>query len=225
MTFNHELIKNLPELEQINTDSGRFYLTPEGNRYSSVTTILGTMSDKSGLDQWRERVGAREADRIGNQAATRGTHFHSLCEDYVLNREVDVQSLMPLDKQLFNQTKKVLDANLTTLRGSESRLYSNKLKSAGSCDLICDWNGELAIGDFKTSAKPKDKEYILNYFLQTTAYSYMLWEQHRMMCKKIVVIIACDSLPHAQVYIEDPRKYIDKVVDMFDTFDYNNKHG
>jgi hypothetical protein len=77
MTFTHNLI-TLPELEQVNSSSGRYYVTPEGEHYSSVTTILGTMLDKGFLDDWIARVGEREAERIKNQAATRGTELSHL---------------------------------------------------------------------------------------------------------------------------------------------------
>ena len=165
MTFTHNLI-TLPELEQVNSSSGRYYVTPEGEHYSSVTTILGTMLDKGFLDDWIARVGEREAERIKNQAATRGTEIHGLCENYVLNREVNTKKLMPLQKMLFNQIKRVLDENLEVVMGSEVRLFSNKLKAAGSCDLIGQWNGRRAVIDFKTSRNFKGEDDILGYFLR-----------------------------------------------------------
>lgn len=208
MNFKHELV-TLPELVQINTNSGRLYETPEGDKFSSVTTILGTMLDKGHLDQWIARVGQAEADRIKNQAATRGTHLHSLCEDFVLNKEVDVKKLMPLQKMLFTQIKKELLAHLQIVYGSEVRLYSKKLKAAGSCDLVGLWKGRRAVIDFKTSRNPKSEEDILGYFLQCTIYAYMFWEMTGIMIPDIVVIIACDALPYALVYEKKAADYID----------------
>lgn len=70
----------------IRDDSGphRIYRDPEGNVYSSVTSILSATSDKSGLENWaamQNRIygpGAAEQDR--NTAATRGTQAHSQAE-------------------------------------------------------------------------------------------------------------------------------------------------
>lgn len=217
MTFKHELI-TLPELEQVNSSSGRFYVTPEGDHFSSVTTILGTMMDKGHLDAWIERVGEREAERIKNQAGTRGTHLHALCEDFVLNKEVDVKSLLPLQKMLFLQIKKVLLQNLEVLYGSELRLYSKKLKAAGSCDVIGKWKGRRAVIDFKTSRNPKSKEDILGYFLQCTIYAYMFWEMTGIMCTDIVVIIACDALPFAQVYERKASEFLEQAAQICHEF-------
>lgn len=210
MNFKHELIK-MPELEQVNSSSGRYYVTPEGNHYSSVTTVLGAMSDKSGLDDWRKRVGDKEADRISRQAALRGTQFHSLCERYVLNEEIDTRRLMPLELQFYRQLKKAL-LKVDTIYGSENMLYSDRLKIAGSCDLICNWDNERAILDFKTSSKPKDEDWILNYFIQCTLYALMFYEMTGIMSTKIVVVIACDGAPEAQVFVKDTKDYIDRAV-------------
>ena len=51
--------------------------------YPSVTTVLGDTSDKTGLDAWRDRIGADKADLIGRDAANRGTVMHKLCEIYL----------------------------------------------------------------------------------------------------------------------------------------------
>lgn len=225
MNFIHELVI-LPELEQINTSSGRFYATPDGDKFSSVTTILGTMLDKGGLDEWIARVGVQEAERIKNQAATRGTHLHSLCEDYVLNREVDIKKLLPLQKMLYLQIKRELDKHLTVVYGSESRMFSKKLKAAGSCDLIGRWKGRRAVIDFKTSRNPKSEEDILSYFLQCTIYAYMFWEMTGIMIPDIVVIIACDATSSALVYEKKAADYIDlaaKVCREFNELTISNK--
>ena len=40
---------------------GRVYTTPDGNKYPSVTTVLGAGSDQSWLQEWKDRVGEKEA--------------------------------------------------------------------------------------------------------------------------------------------------------------------
>ena len=77
--FNH-IHHELDELEQINEANARYYETPEGKRYPSVTSVVGIRS-KSDILEWRKRVGEEEANRISRRAANRGTKIHSYCED------------------------------------------------------------------------------------------------------------------------------------------------
>lgn len=88
----------LIDLEAITTDSGRLYLTPDGNEYPSVTTVIGATSKKSIL-QWRKRVGEAEANRISSRAARRGTDLHLMNEDYLnnmFNEEKYKEKVLPL---------------------------------------------------------------------------------------------------------------------------------
>jgi genome maintenance exonuclease 1 len=119
---------------------------------------------------------------------------------------------------LFNQIKKVLDENLEVVYGSELRLFSNKLKAAGSCDLIGQWNGRRAVIDFKTSRNFKGEDDILGYFLQCTIYAYMFWEMTGIMCQDIVVIIACDSTNNALVYKRKASEFIEQAAQICHDF-------
>jgi len=188
-------------------DGVRHYVTPNGS-YPSVTTVLGAMLDKSGLDEWRKRVGDEEANRVSRLAATRGTNVHNMCESYVRGEDVDVS--MPFNAYMFNQIKKVLDEHVDDIVGCELTLVSDELKIAGSCDLIALYDGKLSIIDYKTSSKNKMKDWIESYFLQTVLYSYMLWEMTGMMAKQCVIIIAVEEEAEAQVFIVKPREYLEK---------------
>lgn len=185
----------------------RHYVTPNGS-YPSVTTVLGKMLDKSALAEWRERVGDEQADFTSRLAASRGTNIHTMCENYIRGEDVDVS--MPFNAYLFGQVKRVLDKHVDDIVGCELTLKSDDLKIAGSCDLIALYDGKLSIIDYKTSAKNKMKDWIESYFLQTSLYSYMLWEMTGMMAKQCVVIIAVDEEPEAQVFIVKPREYLEK---------------
>ena len=44
-------------------DGKRVYVTPNGNVYPSITSILSLQS-KPGLDEWKEKVGHAEASKI-----------------------------------------------------------------------------------------------------------------------------------------------------------------
>jgi genome maintenance exonuclease 1 len=197
---------NLLEREEI--DGIRYYKTPTGDLYPSVTTILGAMSDKTALEEWKKRVGPEEAARVSAFASTRGTNVHTMCEKYVLGEDVDMS--MPSNVATFQQVKKVLDESVEDIRATECTLISHHLQTAGTCDLVANYNGRLAIIDYKTSSKLKRKEWIEGYFMQASLYSYMLWEMTGIVADQIVIIIAVDDNPEPQVFIERPKNYIDK---------------
>lgn len=206
--FNLDLIE-LPELLQINGPR-RYYQIPNGKRYPSVTTILSAMSDKSGLDKWRERVGEEEAQRKLVQASARGTAVHAICEQYVLNKPVDMSREMPLTTHCYYQLRNFVRDNVNNIRASEGQLYSDLLKTAGSVDLVAEYQGSPAIIDFKTSEKKKQEQWIENYFLQTSMYSYMLYERTGLLYPNIVVAIGVDELQEAQVFVRKAKDYLPK---------------
>ena len=208
--FEYELLE-FAELQRIDGPT-RFYETPEGNRYPSVTAVLGKMTDKTALEAWKKRVGEDEAARVSVRASTRGTKVHTMCENYVLGHDVDMS--MPHNMMMFNQIKKVLDEKVDMIRATECTLFSDHLKLAGSCDLIADYDGRLSIIDYKTSAKLKRKDWIEGYFLQASLYSYMLWEMTGILVKDIVIIIGVDDSLESQIFVERPQRYLEKAVDL-----------
>lgn len=220
--FTLNLIENLPRLERIDSPEGRVYKTPSGLLYPSVTTVLGKTLDKSGLDEWRKRVGEKEADKISRYAANRGTRVHELCEDLVLNKSVELKGLMPIPLSLYRQFERKLTQNVDNVRGSELFLYSDKFKVAGSTDLIADWNGVTSIIDFKTSGKFKKKEWIDSYFLQCALYAFMFWERTGIICNQIVVIVGVEMAQEAQVFVEDLRTWLPQAKELCKKFHQNN---
>jgi genome maintenance exonuclease 1 len=192
-------------------------LTPRGHSYPSVTTVLSEYNKKA-LFEWRERVGAEEANRIAAKASSRGTKLHTVCEKYLLNEMtgLKMQTMMPDTKELFISLKPHIDENIGNVYSIEQALYSSRLRLAGRVDCIAEWNGQLSIIDFKTSTRPKTEDGILNYFMQCTAYALMFSELTGMWIDDIVVLIATGE-GEAQLFerqIHDYRKplmqYIDK---------------
>lgn len=205
--FELDLIE-LPKLERIDSKTGRKYKTPSGLLYPSVTTILSSMADKSGLDEWREKVGEEEANRVTRRSATRGTNVHRLCEDFVLNKPLDLRKEMPINVNLYKQLERKLSKGLTKVCGVETFLYSDKLKTAGACDLIGHWYGKPAIIDYKTSAKNKPKEWIHGYFHQTALYSWMWYERTGLMHPYLVILIAVEEENEAQCFVEKTKDWL-----------------
>lgn len=214
--FINDLIE-LPQLVRIDGEQ-RFYQTPDGNKYPSVTTVISEMSDKTAIIKWRKRVGEEEANRVSGRATRRGTAVHSLLEKFVLNEEIDFSDTMPLNRTMYNQIAKYLEQNVDNVRSSEGQLFSHKLKIAGSVDLIASYKGEPAIIDFKTSTKPKRKEWIENYFLQATMYSYMLYEMTGLYHPKLVIAIALEEDSGPQIFEEHASNWIDKAKKMCQEF-------
>lgn len=186
---------HLPELHCVTTPELRTYETPEGNKYPSVTTVLGGVDDekKKTLDAWRARVGIEEADRIGQVAAARGEEVHTIAERY-LNNDVDwKKGIMPINLFTFNDMKKTLDECVDNIVAQEVPLYSDKLQTAGRVDLIADWKSELSIIDFKTSKRAKKKEWIPHYFQQMSFYGAAFFERTGVPIKKGVIVMVTDE--------------------------------
>jgi len=195
------------DLDSETLEHGRFYTIPNGEKYPSVTTIMPAKQEV--LDEWRNRVGVDEAAKITRRAGNRGTKMHSLCEDYLTGKLTDmkIKMMMPFDKMLFGQVRKYLDNYIDNVYCMEQALYSHRLKIAGRVDLIAEWKGKLAVIDFKTSIKEKKEDWILNYFVQTTAYSEMFQDLTSKPIDDIVVLIATeDQMP--QVFEKKKAAYV-----------------
>lgn len=191
--FTHvNLPVELSELECETLPTGRTYITPDGNKYPSITTVLGLRS-KAGILAWRKRVGEETANKISTQAATRGTAVHQLAEDYVNNKEDWSKGAMPSNLFTFNAIKKLLDTHLDNVWAQEVPLYSDRFQIAGRVDCIAEWDGELTIIDYKTARKPKKAEYISNYFIQAAFYAAAFYELTGVAIKRFAIVIAVDD--------------------------------
>ena len=140
----------------------------------SVTTILSATESeekKQAIAKWKARVGAVEAERVKNTAATRGTAMHSYLEYHIAG-----QGLLDLTEegvQAKQMAQMIVDkgfGDLNEIWGSECVLYYPELY-AGQTDLCGVYQGRESIVDFKQSNKPKREEYIGDYYLQLVAYA------------------------------------------------------
>ena len=204
----------LPKLEQINEEGNRQYLTPNGVKYPSVTTMLGHFTSK-GIMEWRRRIGADEANRITRQASTRGSAFHKVCEKYLLNEQIEFKT--PLQKQLFINTKPYIE-NIDEIQLIEGRLFSHHLRLAGTVDCVGVYGKKLSVVDFKSASRAKPKEYIEDYFMQCTAYAIMYEELLQIPVSQIVVIIAVEG-EESQVFVEKRDNYTKKLLTQRDTYE------
>jgi genome maintenance exonuclease 1 len=214
---------NIPDLNVEEVNGRRYYVTQDGRKYPSVTTILGETAEKDYLEDWTKRVGKEESDRVTGRSARRGSAMHNICERYVLNETVSPSDEMPINLYMFKQIKKVLDKSVDKVYCVESALVSHKLKVAGRVDLIAEYDGVLSIIDYKTSARNKMDSWIEDYFVQTAMYSYMFWEMTGILTKKIVVVIAVEEETEAQVFVRNPADYILKAQSRAKLFHQGNE--
>ncbi len=197
-----------------NIDGKRYYVTPTGEKYPSVTSVTGLMNRK-GIQEWRKRVGEKKANKISTQAARHGTSAHQLFEDYIRNDnfEEKFKSAMPTTQQAFISVEKLLN-QIGTVHALEAPLYSHELQLAGRVDCIAEWHGKLSVIDFKTSAKPKNPEWITNYFIQETAYAKMFEELTGKEVEAIVTLIAVSN-GTSQLFVEQPTiEFVDKLQEL-----------
>lgn len=224
MGFNFVKLSELNfELNSETTEKGRSYKTPQGKIYPSITTVLSPYNKKA-LFEWRKKVGEEEANRIARKASSRGTKLHTICEKYLLNEITDMsyKTMMPDTKELFKSIRNFLDENIQNVYGIEQPLYSDKLRVAGRCDCIADWNNEISIIDWKTSSREKSKDGIRNYFMQAAAYAEMFTERTGLNVNQIVIAIAVEG-SSPQIFVEQKDKYLKELNTFIDLYFENNK--
>lgn len=185
--FQH-IHHDIDKLVRVDSESGRVYQTPSGKAYPSVTSVLGLLG-KAEILAWRARVGEEEANRVSARAARRGTAIHSLCEDYLLNKEVNAG---PFDLETFKSIQPLLN-RINNIHCLETQLYSDYLQVAGTVDCIAEFDGKMSIIDFKTSKRVKTRDDIHGYFMQTSAYAVMFEERTGIPVGKLVVLMAVDD--------------------------------
>ena len=129
-----------------------------GYRLPSVTTILGKTKDDTFLKDWIKRKGRKEAERIKNESATRGTSMHKYLENYVIGK--GYEDLTELGQETKRMAQKVIEVGLACfrifrLRGNYflRRLYG----------LVGIHNGKETVIDFKQANRPKREEWIGDY--------------------------------------------------------------
>jgi hypothetical protein len=212
------------DLETETINGKRFYKTPEGLLYPSVTTIT-SQHGKDKIIEWRKRVGEEEANRISTRASNRGTKVHKICENYLNNEEdyartnpAHIHKTMPDSIAMFKSIQPLLDEHVNNIHALEIPLYSHHLKVAGRVDCIAEYDGKLSIIDFKTSGKLKEESWIKGYFMQCSAYAVMYEERTGIPVSQIVIMIAVDS-EHPQVFIKKRNDYIKDFISYREAYD------
>lgn len=190
-------------------DGSRFYETPKGIKYPSVTTVVGH-AKREFFKEWRAK-NAEESKRI----LAKGTKVHQLVEDYLNNEKTDCKEHYRALEQ-FHALKSLLH-NIDNIYMQEAALWSDTLMLAGRVDCVGEYNGIPSIIDFKTSKRLKSKDQIEDYFCQATAYAIMWQEMTGMPIKQIVILITTDY-GEIQEYVEDPINYVGVLKEKIDLY-------
>jgi len=201
----------IPEIKVI--DGKRFYVTPDGNSYPSITTIL-SQQENLGIEAWKAKVGEKEAKRISKESMRIGTAVHQMAEFYLSNYIIKLKNEEKKIVDTFNRLRFLL-GNINNIVGVEIPLFSDLLRIAGTTDCIAEYNGELSVIDFKTSRRPKKEEWIDDYYMQTFAYKLMFEEMTGIEIKQVVILVACVDSFDVQVFkkpAKDADEWLEKLV-------------
>ena len=213
--FKHVPVE-LPTITATTTGGVRLYETPEGNKYPSITTVLSVRS-KTGLMEWRKRVGNEVANHIAKTAAARGTKVHHMCEDYLNNMRYNFPDKFKEHKKnflpycLFSQLEEKALCNINNIYAQEAGLYSDKYRVAGRVDCIAEYNGVPSIIDFKTSTKERKDEWNESYYIQGSAYAEMFGERTGMEISQVVILVVTED-GTVQEFIKEKYDYLDALV-------------
>ena len=209
-------------LERFLIDDVRHYRR-EGSEvaYPSMTSVLSFINGPK-FAEWRKRVGEEAANKKTKHATTRGTRLHTLFEHYLNNDDVTTlkEYKVPLVNLMFQSAKGALADHISTIYQQETQMSSDRLCLAGTVDLICEWDGELAVVDFKTSEKTKPEKWLESYFVQLSAYWAMFSEKTGVIPKKLVVFLVAENgdvqiveRRNIMHYLEILRDYVNQFVE------------
>jgi len=220
MSFIHHNYLGELELDCKTTESIRLYNLPSGKWVPSITSVTSFYNRQIFVD-WRKRVGLEEANKITRIATARGTDYHQACQDYLENKELDWNNYKPMTKIMFLHAKEYLD-KINNIHAIERTLYSEYLGLAGRVDCIAEYEGELAVIDFKTSGKIKPEKWLENYFVQEMFYASAYYELTNIPVVKLITIMVT---PEGEVKVFDKRNkedYIKLLVRYIKEFVHHN---
>lgn len=207
--FNRSII-NLPQIESRDLETGRVYVIEDGLLYPSITTTLSILSDKD-IHRWQNRVGIKKANEITNRASIGGESLHSMVERYLKCESVSSSNIQ------FNALRNTLN-KIDNIVLQEQTLVSNFYRVAGRVDCIAEYDGELSIIDFKTAGKPKKKEWIESYFIQTAFYAEAFFEMVGKKIEKLVIaMVTNDGAP--LIFEEKRENWIEKLSETIDLYE------
>ena len=206
MQFQHHNFLGDIELNKKEVDGIRLYNLPDDQWVPSITSVTSFYNRQIFAD-WRKRVGIEEANRISKRATKRGTDFHEAAQCYLMNLNMEWDKFQPITKIMFHHARPYLD-RINNIHAIERTLYSEYLGLAGRVDCIGEYEGELAVIDFKTSDKIKPEKWLENYFVQEMFYASAYYEMTGIPVKKLITLMVT---PSGEVKVFDKRNKDDYI--------------
>jgi len=206
MQFQHHNFLGDIELNKKEVDGIRLYNLPDDQWVPSITSVTSFYNRQIFAD-WRKRVGIEEANRISKRATKRGTDFHEAAQCYLMNLNMEWDKFQPITKIMFHHARPYLD-RINNIHAIERTLYSEYLGLAGRVDCIGEYEGELAVIDFKTSDKIKPEKWLENYFVQEMFYASAYYEMTGIPVKKLITLMVT---PDGEVKVFDKRNKDDYI--------------
>ena len=157
-------------LTQFLIDDVRHYGVDDQTAYPSITSVISFIN-RDKFAEWRKKVGLEAANAKSKKATTRGTRLHKVFEEYCSNREYESleEYQVPLIQLMFKAAKPYLDDRIGNIYQQETRMCSHKLCLAGTVDMICDFDGELAIVHRKVGSVNLDDLLVIAVMLDVGA--------------------------------------------------------
>lgn len=218
MKFNK--LYNYTSLNRVtNQDGSRYYVSPDGLRLPSVTTILSATGDKTQLNEWKKRVGAVKAEQSRNEATALGTLMHEHLECYVLGKDRPRGNnlIRKMSRSMADVIIKNGLCSVDEIWGVEVPLYFPGLY-AGTTDLVGVYNGKPAIMDFKTAKRMRKREQISDYFGQLCAYALSHDELFNTNIQQGVVFMVSRDLTF-EAFVVEGQNFIDAKMDFLERLD------
>ena len=181
--------------------------TVKGLKKKGVTTIISEKNRKGALMWWSEncvyealnqilKYNKKPVDEIQQtmddlkyrvksikeEAMNIGTNMHSLCEDYILGKEVITPTTEPL-KTMFSKFKAFWDSKKIQVIETEKTYYSKELDVCGTLDCLVKYKGKIGILDFKTS-----KDFYPDMPIQISTYKKLVEDSTDLKVEFLAVI-------------------------------------
>lgn len=199
----------LPRLKakQVRDRGRQYYLDERGCRFPSVTTILNAtkpQEDRDRLAQWRQRVGAAEAQRISTTAGRRGTGTHKHVQRYLQGDNIPCSdAIRPYWESIEPVLRDICDVQLV-----EGTVFHPELGYAGRVDCVASYRGIPCICDWKTADTPKGSvDRLYDYPIQLAAYAGAVnqsYQEYAIEVKHALVVVAIPEMP-AEIFLFEPE--------------------
>lgn len=186
-------------------------------KYPGVTRVLSATKDQTGLDAWRDRVGHEEADRIVEESKKIGTSLDTIFNDSLTKEDFSLDNYkgepgVRLWRQIQQNIRKINPVSV------QMKVWSDSMGIMGYLDCLGFYNGELSLIDCKNAKSEKTQEYLLDYYLQCTAYSMCIYEMLGLQVKQIVLLIARRDQPFPQIAVKRTKDYVRGVLSRVDDY-------